>query len=85
MNIAPLSDHISHLDISYHLQAHDTQLYKAIPYEISDYTMDSIEVYLIKKWMIAKKIQLYEDQTEFIIFGQKCVNEIVDEISTIDV
>ena len=71
---SPLSTLIGkHKDINFHFYADDTQLYIHLSHMNASAAFDKLNRCLqdVKEWMLASKLKLNPDKTEFILFGSK--------------
>ena len=69
----PLSSVISRHNIRHHLYAYDTQIYLSLSKTDHEMSLSLVQQCLqdVSDWMIASKLKLNPDKTEFILIGTK--------------
>ena len=77
MYTRPLSSVITRHNICHHLYADDTQIYLSLSKTDSEISLSLVQQCLqdVSDWMIASKLILHPDKTEFILIGTKSLRD----------
>ena len=85
---SPLSTLIGkHKGVKFHFCADDSQLYVHLSHMNASAAFDKLNRSLqdVKEWMLASKLKLSPDKTEFILFGSKKQRERLNVCFAIDI